>query len=550
MNENIFYHIYADIDFDNRILVNLNTIARNHRKEIHIGGFDADDIASTQRVLLVYDKNTTVILYLKIHVENIDFSKLKLDTYTKSSTSRYKHHLRYIDRFVPNTFLLIENIAKELISAINKSLFSFNKTLKLISVSDTHGDVLLFLLPLFMSNMIINLKIDSNTISFNTFNSNIVYINNGDFYSQTTSQYIKDEIKIKRLNRLREYSDELIGLLVFIFSIETTYKHLNAYFILGNHDKELLTRHIAIELNDSMKQVLVNRARELFIKEASKILDSASEQQIAIFKQVLNNEWSLFHSRFDELSIIDCLDISVCVAFENRMFLFQHGIFNTTIDRELSVLAKPQLAYIDTINDIEIIRTPILQPGVNILKLLKSDFHFYNDTKFDLNESINYFIERFRSLYVTKFDSVNIVLGHRKGYALLNDERYYKNKKIQVRGFGNKYITEFNDMLGKQKQHNQDIFDNIIKNKESSNLFDCVICLDSIDNSLMNSFLYNSSSKDLNYYLYKIEGGAINRYYLALIIIVIVIIVIQIVSRLLYNNRYLKHHKYLTTETQ
>lgn len=487
---NEVYHVYVKVSLKSGIEVHVHPFVHNSRRNVTIIGGEIDyvKILGSQKILLLFDEKTTVILYMKIHLDEIDWSLIPdFHVISKSSLSVYHHQMRYIDRIHPKTFILIERIGTLIREQLMKLDFLQEKQLKCISVSDVHGDIILFLLPLFLSESISNLKVDEN-LSFNIHKNNCIFIGNGDYFAQSVSQYVRDTSSetYKFLNEERKPYDELIEHLIHIFNYETKFQRLNAHFIMGNHDRILLTNSLDIRIDDDMKRTLFNSIRSFIIDNSSFIIKNGDIDKINILKWILDGRYWLLHDKLDNKALIDCLNISICLKFDGRMYLFQHAPFGEKLPKTLISLKFPSNCIYEKPDELLIF--PLLQTGINLKDLTDERTILFTDNKFNYDESIQYFLKRFISFGATYSGNINIILGHHAGYSLMNQDKYSPISIVNIPRVGKIEMRFFNDNLFRAQQP-EDQFKSIMNNHENGTIYDSLICLDGLNNSLMNTYL-------------------------------------------------------------
>lgn len=158
--------------------------------------------------------------------------------------------LELIDQTTSTTdemFYLIE----QMIYVIRLGIQQFIPTLKLIAVSDSHGDFFTFIFPYVFSRLIFNIK----TSSFNLNMNHVIHINCGDYYPRTPNNIKIDEIE----QTIRGTNNKTLSYLQYEFKerfMKLYYENLcpiieyyihelngkNSYFLLGNHDDRLIDK--------------------------------------------------------------------------------------------------------------------------------------------------------------------------------------------------------------------------------------------------------------------------------------------------------------------
>lgn len=217
---------------------------------------------------------------------------------------RYDMPSNYENAISNKLFKLIEEISSVIRLILfhrYRHLFKFNE-LKCVASSDSHGDIISLMLPLFISGSISDLNIINEkrtpineTLHFQCkTNNNRLIVNNGDYFTQSIDHYVEmfkskldPKILDEQINKEWKYSiHQFIKGFIFSMSVLTINGYINAYFNIGNHDMELF--------NDNI-DIVVNR------------------------------------KDYETIDIINCLTIITIVTVRDVVFIFQHGLFNTNL---------------------------------------------------------------------------------------------------------------------------------------------------------------------------------------------------------------------------
>lgn len=287
-----------------------------HNSKLKIeGGYD---VYSQGKKFLFIFNDTHLHLYINITLEMIEkymkdhaFIKIEfsnqIDTMEIDSIRKYPFmsfivNTKYKFEFIIHLLNFIEMLEK----TINDVIFRLNykhfkrKHLLAILSSDSHGDLINFLLPLMLSgNMRIhehrNIEKQGNAYEFLISSNPIcICIMNGDYAAQDPMFYIKRGLNINIGNKVNKYLDEtfldfthnFIYSTISVLIMLTRMSISKVYFNIGNHDLMML--------KPIKTRVIIERDERLI--------------------------------KYDIIQ--NALSIIIILTIRNRIYLIQHGLIN------------------------------------------------------------------------------------------------------------------------------------------------------------------------------------------------------------------------------
>ena len=242
----------------------IDEITRNRLSSIEIGG----DFENEPKRILVQFTYSRYRLHLKL---GNSFEKALSDKSIRISRVNESRNRACFTfnrnncgfNFEKSLFDVIETLASEMLQSI--PIFRRQK-IQLIVVSDTHGDIPMMLLPLFLTKQISRVEYNetSGFLCLNTnFNSSCVF-NNGDLFPKDISIAYKS----KQLKYIGEILNPIIGrdsyLERFIIRMNLACcVYTNYSIVIGNHDARLLNFEYSIFDRLQKREIL---SRDIFGK--------------------------------------------------------------------------------------------------------------------------------------------------------------------------------------------------------------------------------------------------------------------------------------------
>ena len=565
---NITYQLLDIVYERHKFIISKNSAKYTYRHEYRKlsdfirGGVTMTEWKEANKLLFIYDDNTILFLYLRLRLNEINkaISDEALPIIAYSTEGYLKSEYRNISkiktpyRFNNKAFQISYHIANLIRANVNI------KGLSTIVNSDCHGDAMLFMLPYVLSRAIININIsDDYRLTYYTKFSNIIHINNGDYYIDTN--HIHDYKKIRDYIYVRccMTANKVIQTLMLSILSDSIDYRFRAYFIMGNHDKLSILKDSILWISNETK---LNNMNSSILMD--KYLDALCTARGKPYKPVFSTTDIILSDNniVNTDSLINNICIYMYLDIKGRLYLFQHGIlkpFSKMTDDE-RLISDPRLISYDPID---------MNRDVYCLKMNKemiSYEHIYekkieiDTTKNDINlvEAQKCFVNQiiaFKMFYKPdeEIDMPIIIVGHNRNYDFL---KLHKYSKLMIDGMFNEKITQ-----NIQSSINDVLLAKIILNDATSNelktdlMFDELFSIDSYYDSSIVEALKNMSSswnKALSFeekksfvdssfsYPYYIpistlKGGTNDR--LLIYFIIITFIIITVISIITYNEQ-------------
>lgn len=235
-------------------------------KRSYIMRLDGGDINNGQRILLISPKYGEItrlhINYIGNTLEDALYdSNYLISTLTiKSLTDRWKYTFEGVEcefKFHENIFVVIEALSNSILKWIIK-VKGIHKP-EYACMSDVHGDILLLLIPFYLTRCITRLEYNDSKgiIQFHIprENGHVIFV--GDLF--TADQFEKRTPYI----RIREYQSkvlfpmmrDLVNPFIKRFITAVLHSNIEFTFVIGNHDGQLYNRSLSIIFDDTNEEI-------------------------------------------------------------------------------------------------------------------------------------------------------------------------------------------------------------------------------------------------------------------------------------------------------
>ena len=153
-------------------------IASYNKKRHHFEIYDGNTSSGQIITLLIIDRNSSIIFH--IDVGNNEIRKCNSDSEFKYRPLRTNHeftHRKYIFENIQHISQKSIDIAYDICKVIDHR-FSLNEVNPfVISISNVNGNILSFLIPLFLTKTIVNLRVNTHSLEFDSRVSSVVIYN-------------------------------------------------------------------------------------------------------------------------------------------------------------------------------------------------------------------------------------------------------------------------------------------------------------------------------------------------------------------------------------
>lgn len=243
---------------------NIESYSYTRDKLLLSGGVDMKRYIQSKKLIFIHNNGDITNLFFDLPISLIDtFMSSEVEfslmmSFSNSLLSEYENDsLLLKNLYNQKTFILLYNLAELIRNQI--------KDISVIINSDCHGDLVMFLLPYVISNSIhdINLKYESDKIriSYYTTRTNVIHVNAGDYFADTNYlRNSKPEFKHEVEVNICYPCNAVIQTFLFSVLSDSLSYRINAYFIMGNHDKHFFLRKPSIKAS---YQTRVNNIKSL-----------------------------------------------------------------------------------------------------------------------------------------------------------------------------------------------------------------------------------------------------------------------------------------------
>ena len=504
INPFLMYHRYIRIVYDSDI------------HDFVVDRSSDYDILTKSRKVLVVEKESSTILFIDINdsefmkcirdMEFVEINEESVQGYTHRSYKFKTDYSKYNEIIPQKVIYAINNIAR----VIDRILLYSRIEPYVISVSDVHGDILLYLLPLFLSKTVINLEIkrDIETrelyLEFDARYSTAI-INCGDIIAQNANRFTRQPKKghlpkitedIYEINQLIDdlYHQLILGM-TFILSFLTILRETNCYFIVGNHDSIIFDDMFEMEMTGNENR-RINKKFYLLKRTQPNLL-----------KKIYNGNIDRY-IRTTKLRDLFYLRVEVLNDFTDTTYIFQYGLMNIPLDastRDLDVRGK--------IGKTTILYLQIYECNIAINKLMNLYPSITPQT--DLNELRSVFKSEYSERM--KNERIILVLGHTPKYELLMNKMSYIDHNLDKL----KRMT-----IDEEIEIRNDTYKSNINHLSRVDPFNTIISLDNEGNSSINEWLrkYKRIGKvSIPFF----KGGFIQKHIVILILLIIITIILS-----------------------
>lgn len=512
-NPFLIYHRYIKIVYDSDIHDFVVDRSSDYDFSL-IGG----DILTKSRKVLVVEKESSTILFIDIDdsefmkcirdMEFVEINEESIQDYTHRSYKFKTDYSKYNEIIPQKVIYAINNIAR----VIDRILLYSRIEPYVISVSDVHGDILLYLLPLFLSKTVINLEIkrDIETrelyLEFDVRYSTAI-INCGDIIAQNANRFTRQPKKGHLPKITKDLYHQLILGMTFILSFLTILRETNCYFIVGNHDSIIFDDMFEMEMTGNEN------------RRVNKKFDLLKRTQPNILKKIYNGNIDRY-IRTTKLRDLFYLRVEVLNDFTDTTYIFQHGLMNIPLDastRDLDVRGK--------IGKTTILYLQIYECNIAINKL--TNLYPSITPQTDLNELRSVFKSEYSERM--KNERIILVLGHTPKYELLMNKMSYIDHNLDKL----KRMT-----IDEEIEIRNDTYKSNINHLSRVDPFNTIISLDNEGNSSINEWLrkYKRIGKvSIPFF----KGGFIQKHIVILILLIIITIIL--ISTISMNMGFEKH---------
>ena len=520
---------------------NIESYSYTHDKLLLSGGVDMKRYIQSKKLIFIHNNGDITNLFFDLPISLIDtFMSSEVEfslmmSFSNSLLSEYENDsLLLKNLYNQKTFILLYNLAELIRNQI--------KDISVIINSDCHGDLVMFLLPYVISNSIydINLKYESDKIriAYLTNHTRTIHVNAGDYFADTNYlRNAKPEFKHEVEVNICYPCNTVIQTFLFSILSDSLSYRINAYFIMGNHDKHFFLRKPSIKAS---YQTRVNNIKSL--NEGIEYFNRMSEikgldirihsTDISIFQiprypnfQYINND-----------SLIDNMSVKIFLRIGEQFIFVKHALFKinmTDLEKSISSLGIIHRDIIDENKDVfvykfdqkQIIYDEIYEKPINIYKDKTEKVLNIKNEEMSLLREISEFNKSCKERFLDfemKYIPL-IILGHNRHYEFL---KFYKQLLTN-----NKNDINFNliDNAGQTRRlevlYAKEVLNGL---NDISTIFCNSYCSDMLNNSTVSEYIKSLKTKIINNlpYFNRLKGGSNNFNQLIIIFILIIIIII------------------------
>lgn len=503
-----------------------------HERSFLKGGVDMKRFIRSKKLIFIHEDGSISNFFFDLSLESIKSFMIDKNTKYRSYNisnylySNYKTINRLSDIYNNKTIQLVYQVAENIRNEINN--------IRCIVNSDTHGDLLMFLLPYVVSNSILNISINNDSISYHTFNSGIIHINNGDYFIDKNLIRNNRSLSEEVHSQFGQPANIIIQTFLFAFLTDSLSYRFYAYFMMGNHDKHFFSSKPIIQISYITKMNNLYTFNNEVYKQ-NKIAESKhldlNIPDIDLMTTPDNYQY------VDNNSLIDNICSRIFIRISEEYYLFQHGLYKSKRDVIENSIVSLSISARDLIStDIDVFVYKFNDKDIRYEDLYETEINPYkdkNESTFNVKEEEDKLLKEiidFNDAVSTRFNDISInyipiiILGHNRHYEFL---KYYNIPQLNYKD--NNFDFKGLDNVG-QPQKLEVLYAKEILNdlKSESKIFTKTYSIDMLYNSSLVEFEknINIAKKITEDYPFRIKGGNDNFRILILFIIFIVLIII------------------------